>query len=71
MNDKSLSRCYSDATARIHTITTLLYEDLHTKEGTPIRDSSCVKRLTQECLKDIREEIDFIRTASKEAEESR
>lgn len=71
MVDQVLSKCYSDGTLRIHTATTRLYEDLHTEAGVPIFNETEVRAMCHKYMQAVREEIDFVRSASKETAETR
>jgi hypothetical protein len=46
MNKKKLSDLYSRATQRIHSLTTELYEDLHTNSGDPIESAEEIATIT-------------------------
>jgi len=69
MNKKKLSDLYSRATQRIHSLTTELYEDLHTNAGEPIESAEEIATITNKYSRWFRSELDFVRSAVQEYKE--
>jgi hypothetical protein len=69
MTDQDLSKAYYTSTSRVIDLMQNLYDVLHHNNGNPINEKDLVCRLTNEHLKEIRSELDLIKTAVAEAEE--
>ena len=69
MNDKQLSDLYFTATSRVVDVAQNLYERLHTQKGFPETDEELVRKMITETIKEIRSELDLIKTAVAEINE--
>ena len=69
MTKQDLSKAYFTSTSRVIDLMQNLYDVLHDHRGKPIDEKDTVSRLTNEHLKEIRSELDLIKTAVSEAEE--
>jgi len=69
MTKQDLSKAYFTSTSRVIDLMQNLYDVLHDHSGKPIDEKDTVSRLTNEHLKEIRSELDLIKTAVSEAEE--
>jgi len=69
MTKQDLSKAYFTSTSRVIDLMQNLYDVLHDHRGKPIDEKDTVCRLTNEHLKEIRSELDLIKTAVSEAEE--
>lgn len=71
MNSNHLSKLYFYSVEEIHQITTELYEDLHTDSGDPIKNWETVMDLLVEYKKGIAAEVEGIKSAIEEYNESK
>ena len=71
MNSKELSRLYFVTCDEIQSITAQLYEDLHKDNGEPINNWVTVIDLALDYRKGVLAEIEGIRTACEEYNESK
>ena len=69
MNEKQLSDLYFTATSRVVDVAQNLYERLHTQKGFPETDEELVRKMITETIKEIRSELDLIKTAVAEINE--
>jgi len=70
MNEQQLSDLYFTATSRVVDVAQSLYERLHTQKGFPETDEELVRKMITETIKEIRSELDLIKTAVAEINES-
>ena len=63
MDKNELSRLYSVATSRAHDVIDELYENLHKRNGEPKDTEAQVILETSKVIRQIRSEIDLIKTA--------
>jgi hypothetical protein len=66
IDDKELSWMYYIGTARAAAVTEELYNSLHTPDGKPIDDPEVVKSLVDLHIKQVKAEVDLIKTAAEE-----
>ena len=69
MNEQQLSDLYFTATSRVVDVAQNLYERLHTQKGFPETDEELVRKMITETIKEIRSELDLIKTAVAEINE--
>jgi hypothetical protein len=69
MNEQQLSDLYFTATSRVVDVAQSLYERLHTQKGFPETDEELVRKMITETIKEIRSELDLIKTAVAEINE--
>jgi len=71
MDIESVSKSYYTALSMVHDLTTELYERVHGHEGTPILDEDVLHVFIQNYKKIVRGELDMIKSAAKQYNESR
>jgi len=69
MNQEQLSDLYFKATSRVIDVSQDLYEKLHTQKGFPQADEEVVRKMITDATKEIRSELDLIKTAVAEINE--
>tara|TARA_R100000951_G_scaffold60223_2_gene50642 strand:- start:8208 stop:8429 length:222 start_codon:yes stop_codon:yes gene_type:complete len=69
MDQQKLSDLYFTATSRVVDVTQALYEKLHTTKGLPECDEEMVRKTITDTIKEIRSELDLIKTAVAEINE--
>lgn len=69
MNQEQLSDLYFTATSRVVDVSQGLYEKLHTQKGFPETDEELVRKMITDTIKEIRSELDLIKTAVAEINE--
>jgi hypothetical protein len=69
MDSNKLSELYFLATSFVQSITTELYESMHTNSGEPITDQEIIKSKVDAYVKNVRAEVDLIRRAVQEFNE--
>ena len=70
MDMQSVSKSYYTALSMVHDLTTELYERVHDHEGEPILDEDYLYAVIQEYKKIVRGELDMIKSAAKQYNES-
>lgn len=66
MTKQELSGCYFRGASRAELVLEKLYEDIHDDQGNPIEDYEKVKLKVDEAIKNVRLELDIIKTAAQE-----
>ncbi len=69
MTQEQLSDLYFKATSRVVDVSQALYEKLHTIKGHPQTDEEMVRKTITDSIKEIRSELDLIKTAVAESNE--
>jgi hypothetical protein len=69
MDNKKLSALYYTSTSRVIDVAQSLYESLHNYKGTPVTDEELVRKMITNAVKEIRSELDLIKTAVSESNE--
>ncbi len=69
MDQEQLSDIYFIATSRVVDVTQALYEKLHTSNGMPEMSEEVVRKTITDTIKEIRSELDLIKTAVAEINE--
>ena len=69
MDNKKLSELYFTSTSRVTDVAQTLYEKLHNYKGIPVTDEELVRKMITNAVKEIRSELDLIKTAVAETNE--
>ena len=69
MDNKKLSELYFTSTSRVTDVAQTLYEKLHNYKGIPETDEEQVRKMITNAVKEIRSELDLIKTAVAETNE--
>jgi hypothetical protein len=69
MDNKKLSELYYTSTSRVIDVAQSLYEKLHNYKGRPVTDDEEVRKMITNAVKEIRSELDLIKTAVAESNE--
>lgn len=69
MNINQLSHKYYLACKRVSDVAEKLYEDIHTNGGHPITDEDVIRKKITDAIKEIRSELDLIKSAIAEYDE--
>lgn len=69
MDSKALSTIYFISTSRVVDVVEKLYEDLHSDKGQPKVQEDEIRKMITDSIKEIRSELDYIKTAVAEINE--
>lgn len=69
MDKETLSKIYYTSTTRVMDVMEKLYEDLHGPTGTPKHHEDEIRKMITDTIKEVRSELDYIKTAVSEINE--